>query len=505
MQTNDMQKQQPSKVEIERQLQQFKKGFPFTELVRAATPNDGIEVISDAEKEFYTKNYQSIVGEKTLCKFVPASGAATRMFKDMYTFVETYSKDVKDSGNKAGLAIMENLHSLALYNDLADCMRKKGLDIEECLRQKDYAIIMQYILEPKGLNYGNMPKGLLKFHRYADDCSRTALEEHFVEGAMYAQDNNHNVNLHFTISPEHQHDFEHLVDKIKPYYEEKLGVKYHVEFSIQDPKTNTIAVNMDNTPYIEPDGSYLFRPAGHGALINNLNDIHADVIFIKNIDNVVPDRLKQPTFEYKQILAAHLLTLQKHTHQLIQLLKIDITADQLIESENFAINKLHIDLPQNYQQLSLEERKAWLIAKLNRPMRVCGMVKNVGEPGGGPFWVKNNKGEVSLQIVETSQIDKQQPEQQQILQKATHFNPVDLVCATTDYLGKPFNLDQYVDKKTGFISTKSKNGVNIRAMELPGLWNGAMADWITIFVEVPLITFNPVKTINDLLRPEHIS
>jgi hypothetical protein len=365
---------------------------------------------------------------------------------------------------------------------------------------------LEYLLLEEGLNYGNQPKGLLKFHKYSEE-ERTPLEEHFVEGAMYSNNNENKVNLHFTVSPEHQDAFEKLVAEIKPKYEYLYKVQYQVSFSQQKSSTDTIAVNADNEPSRNNDGSLLFRPAGHGALLENLNDMDADLIFIKNVDNVVPDQLKAPTTAYKKALAGLLLSLQEQIFYYQKILKEHHPASLengfYAEAANFLENVLNVTPPNNQDYSEKEELFHYFLDKFNRPFRVCGMVKNQGEPGGGPFFALNHDGSVSLQIVESTQIDFSNPEQSAIAKRATHFNPVDLVCAVKNYAGEKYDLLNFRDQKTGFISIKSKDGKELKVQELPGLWNGSMSDWNTLFVEVPITTFSPVKTINDLLRKEH--
>ena len=357
------------------------------------------------------------------------------------------------------------------------------------------------MLNEDGMNYGQLPKGLLLFHSYADGA-RTPMEEHLVEGALYA-DTNGEANIHFTVSHDHVKLFEKCVDDKKGYYENKYGIHYNISFSEQKPSTDTIATNPDNTPFRNDDGSLLFRPGGHGALIENLNDIDADVVFIKNIDNVVPDRLKAETIRWKKIIAGVLVDMQKKVFEYMRILDSGIyNHDKLEEIIRFVQRDLCC---RNTILKEMEDAElvGYLKKKLNRPMRVCGVVKNVGEPGGGPFLAYNKDGSVSLQILESSQIDTDNAEYMKMFTGGTHFNPVDIVCAIKDFRGNAFNLLDYVDESTGFISLKSKNGKDLKALELPGLWNGAMSDWNTIFVEVPLSTFNPVKTVNDLLRDSH--
>jgi len=351
------------------------------------------------------------------------------------------------------------------------------------------------MLKAEGLNYGQLPKGLLLFHKYPEGA-RTPMEEHLVEGALYAASNGE-AHVHFTVSHEHMELFKQKVAEKADSFAKKYGIKYDITFSEQKPSTDTVAANPDNTPFRNDDGSLLFRPGGHGALIENLNEIDADVIFIKNIDNVVPDRLKPETVEWKQVIAGVLVTLQKQAFEYLKVLDAGATEEQLKEIAKFVSECLCTDAKDRKVDAS------YLREKLNRPMRVCGVVKNVGEPGGGPFLTYNQDGTVSLQILESSQIDTNNEAYMKMFTQGTHFNPVDLVCAVKDYKGQPFDLPQFVDKTTGFISSKSKAGKELKALELPGLWNGAMSNWSTVFVEVPLGTFNPVKTVNDLLRDQH--
>ena len=396
----------------------------------------------------------------------------------------------------------EQIEKFAFYNDLnAACEKAFEKNIPALMAEGDYKAVVAALLEAAGLNYGALPKGLLKFHRY-EDGSRTPLEEHLVEGALYAANKNGKVNVHFTVSPEHRRLFENLVADKAVVYAKKYGVDYNVTFSEQKPCTDTIAADMNNQPFRD-NGKLLFRPGGHGALIENLNDLDADIIFIKNIDNVVPDKLKGDTVLYKKLIAGVLVALQQKAFAYLELLDSGrYTHEQVLEILQFLQKKLFCKNPET-KNLEDAELVLYLKEKLNRPMRVCGMVKNVGEPGGGPFLAYNSDGTISLQILESSQIDMDDPEKKEMFEKGTHFNPVDLVCAVRDYKGHKFNLVNFVDKATGFISYKSKNGKDLKALELPGLWNGAMSDWNTVFVEVSLSTFNPVKTVNDLLREQH--
>ena len=481
-----------SEEKIAEQLACFEKGFPFLKLSAAASvENGGIMKAEAKDFERYLAAWNAYKdGEKKIVKFVPASGAASRMFKNMFEFLGAdYDKPTTDFEKK----FFDHIHDFAFYNDLnAACMDNTGKNIDALLSEQNYKAIVSNLLEAAGLNYGALPKGLLKFHRYADGV-RTPLEEHLVEGALYAAGKTGKVNIHFTVSTEHRALFEKLVAAKVGEYEAKYGAKYHISFSEQKPSTDTVAADMENKPFRDKDGKLLFRPGGHGALIENLNDLDADIVFIKNIDNVVPDRLKADTVIYKKLLAGVLVTLQKQAFEYLEQLE---TIIRFVQQQ---LRCRRTDL----KELEDADLVIYLRKKLNRPMRVCGMVKNVGEPGGGPFLAYNPDGTISLQILESSQIDMNDPEKKAMFEKGTHFNPVDLVCAIRDYKGRKFNLLEHVDKATGFISYKSKNGKDLKALELPGLWNGSMSDWNTVFVEVPLSTFNPVKTVNDLLREQH--
>lgn len=491
-----------SETQIAEQLECFKKGFPFLKLAAAASvDNGGILIPGKEEQDAYLHAWDTYKqGNKKIVKFVPASGAASRMFKNLFEFLGAdYNVPTTDFEKK----FFDHIHSFAFFNDLnAACLDNTGKNIDALLSEQNYKAVVSNLLESAGLNYGALPKGLLKFHRYADGV-RTPLEEHLVEGALYAAGKTGEVNVHFTVSTEHRQLFQKLVDAKTCEYASKYGINYHISFSEQKPSTDTVAADMENNPFRDKDGKLLFRPGGHGALIENLNDLDADIVFIKNIDNVVPDRLKDDTVTYKKLLAGVLVTLQKQAFSYLELLDGGhYSHAELEEIIRFVQQKLHCR-NQEIKNLEDAELVIYLRKKLNRPMRVCGMVKNVGEPGGGPFLAYNADNTVSLQILESSQIDMNDPEKKAMFEKGTHFNPVDLVCAIRDYKGNKFNLLKHVDKATGFISYKSKNGKDLKAFELPGLWNGSMSDWSTVFVEVPLSTFNPVKTVNDLLREQH--
>ena len=489
-----------SEQQIERQLNEFKTGFPFLRLEAAAAIGRGIMAPTEAERKQYVEAWQQYKSEgRRVVKFVPASGAASRMFKDMFAFVDAdYDVPTTDFEKK----YFDNIEKFAFYAELdAVCQKNCGKGIKELMAAGDYKAVAAQMLKAEGLNYGQLPKGLLLFHNYPEG-PRTPMEEHLVEGALYAASNGE-AHVHFTVSHEHMELFRQKVAQKADQYAKKYGIKYDITFSEQKPSTDTVAANPDGTPFRNDDGSLLFRPGGHGALIENLNEIEADVIFVKNIDNVVPDRLKADTVEWKQVIAGVLVCLQQKAFEYLRLLDTGkYTHEQVEEMIRFVQQDLCCR-KQDIKELEDADLVIYLRKKLNRPMRVCGVVKNVGEPGGGPFLTYNQDGTVSLQILESSQIDKSNKEYMEMFTKGTHFNPVDLVCAVRDYKGQPFDLPKYVDPTTGFISQKSKSGKELQALELPGLWNGAMSDWSTIFVEVPLSTFNPVKTVNDLLRDQH--
>lgn len=489
-----------SEQQIKKELEEFKTGFPFLKLDAAASIGNGIIATSAEDVKRYTEAWNAYKAEgKKIVKFVPASGAASRMFKNMFAFL-TADYDVPTTDFEK--TFFDNVVKFAFYPALNTmCEKNEGKNIEALMGEGNYKAVVANLLEAKGLNYGQLPKGLLLFHSY-EDGARTPLEEHLVEGALYA-DSKGMVHIHYTVSPEHRTLFEKKVADTKDKYEKAYNVKYDITFSEQKPSTDTIAVNPDDTPFRNADGSLLFRPGGHGALIENLNEIPADVVFIKNIDNVVPDRLKADTVTYKQVIAGVLISLQEKAFEYLRLLDEGTYNHEKLEEMIRFVQRDLCCRKHDIKELEDAELVIYLRSKLNRPMRVCGVVKNVGEPGGGPFLTYNQDGTVSLQILESSQIDKSNTEYMKMFTEGTHFNPVDLVCAVKNYKGEKFNLPDYVDRTTGFISSKSKNGKDLKALELPGLWNGAMSNWNTVFVEVPLSTFNPVKTVNDLLRKQH--
>lgn len=457
---------------LETQLKNFREGFLFLPVTRAASCGDGIRVLDAAGIEQAAARYDRAKESLRVVKFVPASGAATRMFKDLFEFVR--------EGRRTAVVgeLLANRRRFAFWPELRTIV---GDDADE-LRTVENIVA-------EGLRYGETPKGLVSFHRYGDEV-RKAVEEHLVEGAQYAAAGGE-VKIHFTVSPEHLTRFEALLAEKIPGYESRFGVKYRISFSVQDPSTDTLAVNPDCTPFRRADGRLLFRPAGHGALIGNLGKIDADIVFVKNIDNVTTDARRGDTVLYKKALAGVLLALQERIFE--YLMALEVPGAELEPIAAFIENELCVKLPKDYGTALLRQ-------VLDRPIRVCGMVRNEGEPGGGPFWVTGADGLETLQIAESNQIA---PEKRELMRLATHFNPVDLVCSFRTSKGGRFDLQEFVDPATGFISRKSDGGRELLAQELPGLWNGAMARWNTVFVEVPITTFSPVKVVTDLLRPEH--
>jgi len=499
--------------EVYGQIDLLKMSTPYLRLAGPCTPGDGIQVLDQERTSSMINIYEREAGKHHCVKFVPASGAASRMFKILLGYLHQGKKIVRtdifreaSAGKEEArnlLLFMDGAERFAFFKDIRSIMSEQGLDLDALLRRGEYTDLIRLLLTEDGLDYANLPKGLLKFHEYPEG-DRTAFEEHLVEAVSYISDQKGNCPIHFTVSQEHMGDFEVFLEKMRPIYEEKYRVAYDVSFSTQRRSTDTIALDMDNSPFRKENGRLLFRPGGHGALLKNLNDLGGEIIFIKNIDNVVPDHLKPETIRWKKIMGGYLLFLERLIFNYIKRLASEVVDHQILdEITAFLGDELLFPVPDSIRDASTEAKKAYLMERLNRPIRVCGMVRNVGEPGGGPFWVEEDTGEKSLQIVESGQVDPDSKEQQSILAGSTHFNPVDLVCVVRDWQGRPFDLSNYVDPKAFLVSQKSIDGRDLKALERPGLWNGSMARWITVFVEVPSITFNPVKTVNDLLRKEH--
>ena len=486
---------------LQAQIDRFKTGFPFLKIYAPATPGNGITVLSpDQQAEAIGRWDKYLADGGTVCKFVPASGAASRMFKALFSFVDEPEEHPAQGSDVA--ALLADIHKVAFFNELdSTTERMYGEKVDDLLRDKREKDVIRAIISPEGMNYGGLPKGLLTFH-HSQEGTRTPVEEQLMEGAQSARQADGTVNMHLTVSGAHKAAFEKKLAEAVPAIEKRMGVRINIGMSEQLPSTDTVAVNEDNTLFRE-DGHPVFRPGGHGALIENLNTIDSAVVFIKNIDNVVPDSRREDTLRYKQVIAGYLIELHDAIARYTALIDSrEYTPEQLEEIADFMREKFSFDSPE-LDTLKGEDLSTYLRSILDRPLRVCGMVKNEGEPGGGPYIAYNSDSSRSLQILESSQIDLSKEENRDMMAKATHFNPVDLVCYIRDLEGNKFNLPDFVDPDTGFISSKSLHGRALKALELPGLWNGAMSRWNTAFVEVPITTFNPVKTVNGLLRPQH--
>ncbi len=483
---------------IEQQINSFKRGFPFAKLMGAVSPQNGIlqlnDELVDSYSGFYIKDSESF----KIVKFVPASGAASRMFKHLFEFREaldttTYQILRSSKEHNKAIEFFNNINNFAFSEELNDLVNINDYsEITEYTKE-----VLDMLLTAKGMNYAELPKALLKFHIYTES-SRKAIEEHLVEAVEYAN-NNSIANIHFTVSPDHLSLFKAELEELIPVYEYIHRVKFNIEFSTQKPSTDTIAVDSNNELFRDNEGKLVFRPGGHGALIENLNEIDADIVFIKNIDNVAIEDKNDSTIIYKKALGSLTIKFQNLIFEYIN--KID-DSSEINDAISFIETALGLKIDDNFENYSEKEKAKYIKNILNRPLRICGVVPNDGEPGGGPFWV-NKDGKMSLQIVESAEIDLNNEQQRRIMKASTYFNPVDLICCIKDYKGNKFNLKDYIDPLSAFISEKSKDGKTLKAMELPGLWNGAMAFWNTIFVEVPIETFNPVKTVNDLLRDMH--
>lgn len=493
---------------VEQQIDIFKRGNITVTISEAATVKNGILQISEEEGEQLISFYNREKDRLNILKFVPASGAATRMFKPFYSFLKEYDPAREeldaylDRKNDAQLELfMSRYKDLPFYEEVLEKAQDLHPDFSELSEEEQKYLFTQIMLEERGLNLGDQPKGLIPFHKYEDHVA-SAFEEHLWEAVDYAsyQDK---VRIHFTIAEEHREKFEAEARRITPRLESETGMSFEITYSYQDPKTDTIAVTIEDEPFRDEKGDLFFRPGGHGALIENLNEQEADIIFIKNIDNVVVPKNRKLHSHCKEMLAGKLLELQEKIFTCLEKLDDEVSKNDLDEIIDFLRNQLNAGLRVNFEELATAEKISVLRRKLNKPLRICGMVKNEGEPGGGPFWISHKDGSVSLQIIESSQIDHENYQQSKIAQEATHFNPVDVVCSIKDYRGWKFDLREFVDEEACFISKKNKDGKELKALELPGLWNGAMANWNTIFVEVPVETFNPVKTVTDLLKPSH--
>lgn len=493
-----------SKTQLQKQLKTFEEGIPSVSLEKAAVVGDGILRLDGEQEETLIKKFEDTAQDLELLKFVPASGAASRMFKACFNFLESFdpgNESLEDyferTGDQDMRTFVDNLQEFPFYTFIRN--RIKG---EADSRDEEVHLFVKDMLDPERLNYGFYPKGLLPFHNYGEYLA-TAFEEHLKEAADYASDGKE-AQLHFTISEQHGDMFNAEFNRIKERVAHQTGNSFRVSYSFQSPSTDTIAVNPDNTPFRLEDGSILFRPGGHGALIQNLDKQDADLIFIKNIDNVVVPACADLVGRKKKMLAGLLLDVRNEAFEMARKLEQDdLSVEDRAEIKKFLEDRLNVRFDEEFESSSDADQDSELRKMINRPIRVCGMVKNEGEPGGGPFWIRDKEGKVSLQIVESAQVDLEEAGQKRAFQEATHFNPVDIVCSVKDHNGKSYNLQEFVDDRLAFITGKTKEGKQLKALELPGLWNGGMAFWNTIFVEVPLETFNPVKTVNDLLKPQH--
>ncbi|TDQ33177.1 DUF4301 family protein [Zeaxanthinibacter enoshimensis] len=493
-----------SEQKVREQIEMFKEGIPFVQLEKAAVVDDGILKLTPGQESEYIHYFEENKKDKDLLKFVPASGAASRMFKTLFTFLSDFdpSEESLDdyferTGDKAMKRFVDGITDFPFYTMIRSRIKGKVSSKDE-----EVYLFVAEMLEEDKLNYGFYPKGLLPFHNYRDYLA-TPFEEHLKEGAAYASKDN-NASLHFTISEQHGDLFNNEFSAIKDRVSSQTQTSFNISYSYQKSSTDTIAVNMENEPFREADGSILFRPGGHGALIENLDEQDADLIFIKNIDNVVVPEQAGEVIRSKKLLAGLLLQVQEKAFEYAAMLdKGDLHGEQIQEIREFLENRLNVRFTDKFQGYSAAQQLEILKDKLDRPIRVCGMVKNEGEPGGGPFWIRDEHNNVSLQIIESAQVDTKNGKQLSLFRDATHFNPVDLVCSVKNHRGEKYHLTNYVNPRLAFITQKTKEGQKLKALELPGLWNGAMAFWNTIFVEVPLETFNPVKTVNDLLKPAH--
>lgn len=499
-----------TKESIRNQLEIFERGALFIKVNKPCTIGDGIQIIDESVFEEVINLHKTAAQSGRLTYFVPASGAATRMFKQLQSYLNK-SKGVpffvlreeifSDSDAKAVYEFLSNIKCFAFYDKLKSILKKENIDIDNLNDDDDISIVLKSVLDENGLNYSFLPKGAILFHKYNNEC-RTPFEEHLYEAAI-STGNEGNIKIHFTISEEHSQIFSDIINETVKRFENN-NVHLEVSSSFQKKSTNTITLTTENQLFKDSLGIPVFRPAGHGALIENLNELEADIILIKNIDNILPSGKNELPVKYKKIMTGYLISVQKEIFSYLRQLENKKINELIItEIKEFSTRLLSKIFPAEFDKQTNEFKSEFLFSVLNRPLRVCGMVKNEGHPGGGPFWVKNSEGEISLQIIEESQININNPKQFNIFKSSTHFNPVDLVCGVRDFKGRNFDLRDFVDRKSGLITTKSYEGNAIKTLELPGLWNGAMAYWNSIFVEIPSETFNPVKVVNDLLKPAH--
>ena len=486
--------------EVYQQLETFRHGIPYADIVTTASVGNGIKQLSKDELKRLEIAFEAKKNTLDMVKFVPASGAATRMFQFLHEFLDNFDPEemvfreyAKENNSHELLTFFGATSEFAFVNLVRKKIRDLYPEYKKSSKGQRHYYFTKAMLDKGGLRFGDMPKGLIPFHKYKKYAT-TAFEEQLYEAAFYAAVND-DVYLHFTFSEKHLPIFKKEFDAIKSRVSRNTKKTFHISYSFQKKETDTIAVTPDNKPFRDAKNNLVFRPSGHGALLKNLNEVNADIVFIKNIDNVAAQEYTKEIASHKKVLAGKLLELQTNMFGFLRDLEGNISLEKVKEIQSFIWNDLEVkELPGGIEAIK---------EFLNRPLRVCGVVKNTGAPGGGPFWVKDETGNSSLQIVERSQIDMDNPQQASAINEATHFNPVDLVCGLRDYQGNKFDLTQYANPNSGFISDKTEEGKPLKALELPGLWNGAMAHWNTVFIEVPLITFNPVKTVNDLLKKEH--
>lgn len=486
-----------SPADVEKQLAAYRHGANYLKLNRPCAVEDGILSLAPVQRKQLIDLYESEAGRCRIIKFVPASGAASRMFTDWFSASERGGFGSKELDRK----FFRDIRKFPFFHFITE-----NKSAAEFLERKDISGLLKFILGKKGLNYGNLPKALIPFHRYPEGKFRTALEEHLAEAAGYAAGADGASRLHFTISEEHKRTIAQYLKKIIAKDEGICRGKYKVALSVQSVSTNMIAAGKNNQPLRDDKGELVFRPGGHGTLLANLNGLNADLIFVKNIDNIVPERLSEKNIPYKKMMGGMALKIQKEIFTfLCTLEKEEQDGSEIDRIVAYCSQTLNIVFPLGFVKQTKKRKVQTLFSLLNRPLRICGMVKNDGEPGGGPFWVEERDGTQTLQIVESAHVDKRVPQQAAIWDRAGYFNPVDMVCCIKDYQGDKFILDNYVNKDAYLITVKSEKGITFKALEVPGLWNGGMACWNTVFVELPLIVFNPVKTVYDLLRPQHLA
>lgn len=481
--------------DVHKQMEIYRRGSTYLKLIRPCTPNDGIQSCGAARKNHLIKLYDSEAPRFKILKFVPASGAASRMFAAWFTAAEQGS--FGDAGRDR--SFFADLNKMPFFSMLQKDARARRL-----LKQKNVKAVLNHILLSDGLHFGWLPKALIPFHAYQGGKVRTALEEHLEEAASFITDNRGICRLHLTISTEHTKAVKALLKSIVPQYEKRCHVRFKIDLSVQSPATNIVAADEQNSPFRDDDGHLVFRPGGHGALLKNLQELNADLIFIKNIDNIAPDSMQKKILPYKKMLGGLALQLRQAVFTMLRHLETDqLSVRELQVITDLCRSEFYMSFPGGFAKLPKTQKKQYLFSRLNRPLRICGMVRNEGEPGGGPFWVLENDKSQTLQIVEAAHVDYCQTTQKEIWSQASYFNPVEMVCCTKNYLGEKFDLTGYVNQDAYLISLKTEKGRRLQAQEMPGLWNGGMAYWNTVFVELPLAVFNPVKTVYDLLRPRH--